>query len=97
MIIEFELQGSKCLHKGIFDTDGFWVKYEAEIENGRIKEDGTFEWEILGYKLYSHFSFTFYHNDKSVVDLVYNRLISILRGSNSIDIEDVGYFRRLNK
>jgi hypothetical protein len=97
MIIEFELQGSKMLHKGIFDTSGLWVKYEPEIENGVVKEDGSFEWEILGWKLYSHFSFTFYHTDKETVDLVYSRLISVLRGANSVEIEDVGYFRKVNK
>ena len=97
MIIEFELQGSKMLHKGIFDTTGFWVKFEPEIENGVVKEDGTFEWEILGWKLYSHFSFTFYHHDKDVVNLVYGKIVSVLRGAMSADIEGYGYIRRLNK
>jgi hypothetical protein len=97
MIIEFELQGSKMLHKGIFDTTGFWAKYEPEIENVVIKDDGSFEWEILGYKIYSHFSFTFYHADKEVVDLVYSKLISVLRGAMGADIEGIGYIRRLNK
>jgi len=92
MIIEFELQGSKMLHKGIFDTDGFWVKYEPE-QRVHCPEDI----EVIGYKLFSHLSFAFYHTDKTVVDLVYQRLISILRGTNSIDIEGVGYIRRLNK
>ena len=94
MIIEFELQGSKCLHKGIFDTQGFWVKYEVDyLDEANIGNDAA----INGYKIFSHFSFSFYHTDKEVCDLVYFRLISVLRGSNSVDIENVGYFRRLNK
>jgi hypothetical protein len=96
MIIEFELQGSKQLHKGIFDTTGFWVKWEEEGEHV-LDVSGQPTWRVDGYKIFSHFSFCFYHHDKAVCDLVYSRLVSMLRGSNSIDIEDVGYFRRLNK
>lgn len=99
MIIEFELQGSKCLHKGIFDTQGFWVKFEPDFEEkkGGWDEDGRTVNLPNGYKIFSHFSFSFYHTDKEVCDLVYFRLISVLRGANSVDIEDVGFFRRLNK
>jgi hypothetical protein len=100
MLIEFELQGSKCLHKGIFDTTGFWVKYEPEMESKSLSEGDNeinAPWEIAGYKIYSHFSFSFYHTHKDVCDLVYSRLISVLRGANSVDIEGVGYFRKVNK
>ncbi len=99
MLIEFELQGSRALHKGIFDTSGFWVKYEASIDEGlrEFDDSGVPIDRPDGYKIYSHFSFAYYHTDKAVVDLVYSRLVSVLRGSNSIDIEGVGYFRRLNK
>jgi len=98
MIIEFELQGSKCLHKGIFDTQGFWVKYESEQEhiecsNGLMIPDPV----IDGWKIYSHCSFCFYHEDKEVVDLVYSKLISVMRGALGADIEGVGHIRRLNK
>lgn len=96
MIIEFELKGSKLLHKGIFDTTGFWVKWDEEGEHV-LDDAGQPVWRCDGYKIFSHFSFSFFHTDKAIAELVYNRLISILRGSNSIDIEDVGYFRRLNK
>lgn len=90
MIIEFELLGSKCLHKGMFDTTGFWLKYEPEYE-----EAGSIN--IVGYKLYSHFSFAFYHEDKDVVDLVMTRLAGVFRGAIGHEIEGVGYIRRLNK
>lgn len=94
MIIEFELQGSKCLHKGIFDTTGFWVTYEVEVDERLLAGDPD---TVTGYKIFSHFSFSYYHTDKAVCDLVYSRLISVLRGANSVDIDGVGYFRKVNK
>lgn len=108
MIIEFELQGIKCLHKGIFDTCGFWVSYDQHAEFVDTFEDSSennihgrvlksTEKIISGYKLFSHFSFSFYHEDKTIVDLVYARLISVLRGSNNVEIDGIGYFRKLNK
>ncbi len=96
MIVEFELQGSRTLHKGIFDTTGFWVKYEEEGEHV-LNDAGEPVWRIDGYKIFSHFSFSYFHHDKSVCDLVYSRLISVLRGANSVDIDGVGYFRKVNK
>lgn len=89
MIIEYDLQGSKMLHKGIFDTAGIWVKYEAEQEPGFT--------EIDGWKIYSNFSFAFYHRDRVIVDEVYNVLVGCLRGSQGKDIENLGYIRKLNK
>jgi len=97
MIIEFELQGSKCLHKGIFDTTGFWVKNEVEYIGADVDDEGNIEWVAVGYKLYSHFSFAFYHEDKEVFDEVYNVLIGVLRGSSGRDIDGIGYIRKLNK
>lgn len=91
MIIEFELQGSKCLHKGIFETTGFWVKYEHQLDTAGDTNHGD------GYKIFSHFSFSFYHHDKEVCDLVYSRLISVLRGANNVEMDEIGYFRKLNK
>ncbi len=96
MIIEFELQGVKMLHKGIFDTNGFWVKWDEDGEY--VPDDnGNPVWHVAGYKIFSHFSFSFYHTDKAVCELVYARLISVLRGSSNVDIENVGFFRKLNK
>jgi|SRR6185503_17238310 len=109
MIVEFELQGSKILHKGVFDTQGFWVKYEEDAELVLIHDHSDLTIpvgnrpilesvrEVSGYKLYSHFSFSFYHTDKEIVDQVYSRLISILRGTNSVEIDGVGFIRKLNK
>lgn len=96
MLIEFELKGTKGLHKGIFDTHGFWVRFEEEGEHG-LDSDGNPVFACDGFKLFSHGSFSFYHADKDICDLVYSRLISVLRGANSVDIENVGYFRKLNK
>lgn len=97
MILEFELQGSRCLHKGIFDTHGIWIKYEPDIVKGPLKEDGTFEWDILGWKLYSHFSFAFFHEDKWVVDIVYIKMLGVLRGTTGAEMEGIGYIRKLSK
>ncbi len=101
MIIEFELQGSKCLHKGLFDTTGFWVKYEPEMEAQLSKNHEDAVATVIevpkGWKLYSHFSFAFYHEDKAIVDMVYNVLTGCLRGSQGRDIEGIGYIKKLNK
>lgn len=93
MLIEFELQGSKCLHKGVFDTTGFWCKYEPEEEEIPMTTANF----TSGYKIYSHFSFAFFHEDAAVAYLVYSKLISVLRGSQGAEIDDIGYIRRLNK
>lgn len=89
MIIEYELQGSIMLHKGIFDTAGIWVKYEPVGEADLP--------EIEGWKIYSNFSFAFYHIDRVIVEDVYNVLIGCLRGSQGREINQVGYLRKLNK
>jgi hypothetical protein len=94
MIIEFELLGSKTLHKGVFDSTGFWVKYEVDRDENLSDSESDY---INGYKIFSHFSFAFYHTDQAIVDLVYSKLVSVLRGSMSADIEGVGYIRKLNK
>lgn len=93
MIIEYELQGSKCLHKGIMDTTGFWLRYEHEEHMfGAESQDA----EIEGYKIYNN-SFSFYHENKTLVDLVYARLLSVLRGSHNVEIENIGYLRKVSK
>ncbi len=94
MIIEFELKGSKCLHKGIFDSTGFWVRYEPDTDHDLPDDHPD---RITGYKLFSHFSFAFYHTEKAIVDSVYTVLMGVFRGSPGKDIEGVGYIRKLNK
>lgn len=102
MIIEFELQGSKCLHKGMFETTGFWVKYEEEMGDDINSPAGggghdiimRLPKKIIGYKLYSHFSFAFYHEDKGIVDRVYSALMSILKGEKyGVGITGIGYIK----
>lgn len=102
MIIEFELQGSKCLHKGAFDTTGFWVKYEPELDGDIVRNNkdqifGAYVDKIVGYKIFSHFSFAFYHEEKVLVDSVYTVLMGCLRGSPGKDIPGVGFIKKLNK
>lgn len=89
MIIEYELTGSNMLHKGIFDTAGIWVKYESHGEAGFP--------EIEGWKIYSNFSFAFYHTDRVIVEEVYNVLIGCFRGNQGREIANIGYIRKLNK
>ena len=94
MIIEYLLQGSKMKHQGILDTTGFSINFATDY----LDEDNFGSpTAITGYKIYSHGSFAFYHEDYDVAALVYSKLISVLRGANNVDIGEVGYFRRLNK
>lgn len=82
MLIEFDLQGSKTRHRGIFDTTGFWARFEEEVREGKVKEDGTFEWIVEGYKIFSHFSFAFYHESEEIATAVYDGLILALSGAD---------------
>ena len=86
MIIEFDLQGSISVHRGIFETTGFWVRFEEESETINDKK------YVSGYKLYNNGSFSFYHTDKKTVDRVALALRAIL-GKKSLNenIKDVGY------
>lgn len=88
MIIEYELQGSKGLHKGVVDTTGFWIRFEYE------HDDVTNE--ITGAKIYSLSSFSFYHDDPRVALEVFQMLIVVLQGRESRVWEDgVGEIRTL--
>lgn len=94
MIIEYELQGSRCLHKGIFDTTGFWVRYETQTE-----ENSNGSEFVTGYKLYSHFSFSFFHEEKEIVDIVYQELINAIQYYDYdfvFNLENVGYIKKLD-
>lgn len=86
MIIEFELQGSQLLHKGLFDTTGFWAKFDVD------KCDIT--GESQSYKIYSHFSFSFEHVDRKTALEVYQALVNAISGIDSL-IFNVGYFREI--
>lgn len=78
MIIEYELQGSTQLHKGVFDTTGFWARFEPEYCDSELKSlDGSRP--IEGYKILSYSGFAFYHADKEIVLRVWNELIKCLR------------------
>lgn len=72
MLLEFELQGTQLLHKGVFDTNGFWVKYGVDLDDVTL--------EVTSYKLWSYFSFTFECQEKSKADTVFNGLVSALSG-----------------
>ena len=94
MIISYELKGSKGLHKGCFETTGFWATFQEDREH-IVQPDGQIQMgEIEGYKIYSHFSFAFYHEDKTIVDAVFQGLVGALSG---IDWEfpGVGFIREV--
>lgn len=95
MIIEYELHGSKALHKGLFDSQGFWVRFEAEIDEMGKNLKGEPVFIVSGYKLFSHFSFNYYHEDESVVRAVYCALLDVLAGKLDKNIEGVGYIREV--
>ena len=90
MIIEFELKGSKMLHKGVFDTTGFWVKFDFDYE---------YDWcdiskDVATYKIYSHFSFTFEHVDKEIAKSVFDGLCKALAGYDFV-LNEIGFIREV--
>jgi hypothetical protein len=88
MILEYELQGSQLLHKGLFDTNGFWVKFDTERCD--LNE------EVQSYKIYSHFSFTFEHKEEAVARDVFNGLCMALSGMDWRSVMGTGYIRKIN-
>ena len=86
MLIEYELQGSFGEHKGLFDTNGFWVRFEEdkELESGFI----------YGYKIYSHCSFSYFNKDKYKTQTVYRGLINTLAGVDFLH-PDLGYIKEI--
>jgi hypothetical protein len=87
MFIYYELQGTQLLHKGMFDTNGFWVKYGVD------RDDVTHE--LTNFKLWSHFSFTYESTDKSYTDKVFNGLLRALSGSNW-EHPSIGYIKLID-
>ncbi|MBX4188467.1 MAG: hypothetical protein KW793_05065 [Candidatus Doudnabacteria bacterium] len=86
MLLEFELQGTQLLHKGVFDTNGFWVKYGVDLDD--VTE------EVTNYKLWSYFSFTFESQDKIKADTVFKGLVSALSG-NDWHYPGIGHIREI--
>lgn len=90
MIIEYQLQGSNIIHKGLFETTGFWVRVEDELDD--ITN------ELIGIKIFSMCSFAYYHTDSKKVMDVYDCLLGILtREIDQACIDKVGYMRVLQK
>lgn len=90
MIIEYELKGSITTHKGIFDTTGFHVVMEEDrevIDANRFVHNG---WKIYGMCMFSYF-----HEDFAVVNEVYRVLCDVIDGMLRLDIDGVGYIRRI--
>lgn len=96
MIIEYELQGSKILHKGLFDTNGFWVRFEEEREIIQESSGKSTFGQVDGYKIYSHFSFTFEHTDKEIAKSVFNGLCLALSGADWESKEGIGFIKSID-
>lgn len=101
MIIEFELEGANGFHKGMFETTGFWARFEEEYEmlpmqinhpdGGKVSVQRK---QLYGYKIVSHFSFSFYHHHKEIVGRVYAALFSCVAGvTQQVQIEGIGYIQ----
>ena len=86
MIIEFELQGSQILHKGVFDSTGFWAKFDSDYCD--ITK------EITTYKIYSHFSFSFEHTEERIAKHVFKGLCDALSGCDFV-LDSVGFIREV--
>lgn len=89
MLIEFELKGSRTVHKGVFETTGFWARYDAHVE-----VDAPEQHKPDGYKIFSHFSFAYYHEDEKIAKEVYWGLLSALQGVDWKH-KDIGYIREI--
>ncbi len=90
MLVQFDLKGSKCNHKGIFDTNGFWAKFEEDVEELPFTTQNF----VNGYKIYSHFSFAYYHEDIAIANLVYQGLLGALSGIDWNDPQ-IGFIREV--
>lgn len=88
MIVEFKLQGSYGVHQGVFESTGFFARFEEEYEeHEHVKQ-------IYGYKIVSHFSFSYYHTDEDTVKRVFKALVLALQGHSDDDlIQDIGYIK----
>lgn len=90
MIIEYELKGSITTHKGIFDTTGFWCTFEEDKE---VLDALRFTHN--GWKIYGFGSFSFFHTDYEVANEVYRVLADVMDSCPRLDIDGIGYIRRL--
>lgn len=97
MIIEFDLQGSRCRHQGVFETTGFWARCEPEMESKSLSQGDNeinTPFEIAGYKIFSHFSFAFFHEEEWIAKSVFKGLCDALIGCDFV-LESVGFIREV--
>jgi hypothetical protein len=87
MIIEYELQGTQELHKGVLDTQGFWIKCGVE------RCDITYK--VQAYKIWSHFAFTYETTCFETFERVWFALMRVLEGHKMATIADVGFIREV--
>lgn len=90
MIIEYKLEGSITTHQGIFDTTGFWCVFEEDAE--RISDSVTI---YNGWKIYGFGSFSFFSTERDIAEKVYCALRDVLDGKIRVDVDGVGFIRRI--
>lgn len=90
MIIEYELKGSITTHRGVFDTTGFWCTFEEDKEVIDASRSVSNGWKIYGFG-----QFSFFHKDYEVTNEVYRVLTDVMDGVIRLDIDGVGYIRRI--
>lgn len=90
MVIEYDLQGSITRHRGVFDTTGFYAVFEEDKEH--VAPDLAVS---NGWKVYGMCSFSFFHQEFEVAQEVYRVLCDVMDGYIRLDIDGVGYIRRL--
>lgn len=74
MIIEYELNGMTQVHRGMFETTGFWLRIENMAERPQAL-DGT---KQEGFLLCNHGAFGFLHERKEIVEEVMQAIMTVM-------------------
>jgi len=90
MIIEYELNGSKQVHRGMFETTGFWLRIE-NMADRPMPLDGV---KQEGFVLCNHGSFGFYHESEEAAESVLKAILGAIECANySWEHPDLGWVR----
>ncbi len=94
MIIAYELKGSQQMHIGMFETTGFWLRYEEDRDDTEtIKES-----EDVIYKIYGAFNFAYETTEKLHADAVFKILKQAIQTGYEQPINcPVGYVQVIKK
>ena len=87
MIIEYELNGSKQVHRGMFETTGFWLRIE-NMADRPMPLDGV---KQEGYVLCNHGSFGFYHEHPGACETVLGALMLAMQDGENWEDPKLGW------